>query len=295
MAATAGATLLLSGGGGRLREPWELVTGGVARLVFAGMLVALTGGALTPFFFVLPLLVVAAAVVVRPAVALSLTGGAAAVYLAAIAASNVAFSTEPMSQLAVATACADLASLCLVGWVGMAIGREHAPGPRGRDLPATVDPLTGLRTRPYLLDALERELARSQHTAAATLLMIDLDDLKAINRRRAPGPGRRCALPPRARVAEIRGSKRRRWKKAARPGACCRDRGDRWLGAGREDPRGRGRWGHRDRRGRGADLGVGGHGHVPNDGKSGGELLERADAGMSASSEPASSAVRGSA
>ncbi len=183
VAATAGATLLLQVAvGGRLREPWELVTGGVARLVFAGMLVALTGGALSPFFFVLPLLVVAAAVVVRPAVALSLTGGAAAVYLAAIAASNVAFSTEPMSQLAVATAGVNLTSLCLVGYVGMAIGREHRRAREDANLRATVDPLTGLRTRPYLFDALERELARSQRTGRSfCLLMIDLDDLKAIN------------------------------------------------------------------------------------------------------------------
>jgi diguanylate cyclase (GGDEF)-like protein len=49
---------------------------------------------------------------------------------------------------------------------------------------ATVDQLTGLRTRSYLFSALERELIRSHRTGRGfCLLMIDLDDLKLINDR----------------------------------------------------------------------------------------------------------------
>ena len=66
----------------------------------------------------------------------------------------------------------------------MAIGREQRRAREDANRLATIDPLTGLRTRPYLFGALERELARSQRTGRAfCLLMIDLDDLKVINDR----------------------------------------------------------------------------------------------------------------
>lgn len=185
LAAAAGTTLLLHlATGVRRSEPWRLAAGGAAGLAFAGLLIALTGGALSPFFFALPLLVVAAAVVVRPAITIALTAGAGVVYLAAIEVANSVLGAGPMSQLAVATAGVNLTSLCLVGYVGMAIGREHRRAREDAHRRATMDALTGLRTRPFLFDALERELARSQRTGRAfCLLMIDLDELKTINDR----------------------------------------------------------------------------------------------------------------
>jgi diguanylate cyclase (GGDEF)-like protein len=169
---------------GRIPEAWQLAVGGGVRLAFAALLIALTGGASSPFFFALPLLVVGAAVVVRPTVTLALTGAAGAVYVAAIAAANSLDGVTSMSQLALATAGVNLTSLCLVGYVGMAIGREQRRARDDAHRQATVDGLTGLRTRHYLFDILERELARGQRTGRSfCLLMIDLDDLKSINDR----------------------------------------------------------------------------------------------------------------
>ena len=64
----------------------------------------------------------------------------------------------------------------------MAIGREQRRAREDANRQATEDPLTGLRTRPYLFAALDREVDRSQRTGRSfCLLMIDLDDLKSIN------------------------------------------------------------------------------------------------------------------
>ncbi len=182
LAATALASLVLR----RLIRGWVpevamLAIEGAVGLVFAGMLIALTGGALSPFSFLVPLIVVGAALVVTPGVALLLTAGAGAVYLAAIAIAAAGTPGEP-SALAVATAGINLAALCLVAYVGMAIGREQRRAREDAHRLATEDPLTGLRTRPSLFGSLERELARSSRTGRSfCLLMIDLDDLKRIN------------------------------------------------------------------------------------------------------------------
>jgi len=66
----------------------------------------------------------------------------------------------------------------------MALRREQRRAREAAFRYATVDALTGLRTRAYLFTALERELARSERTGRGfCLLMIDLDDLKGVNDR----------------------------------------------------------------------------------------------------------------
>jgi diguanylate cyclase (GGDEF)-like protein len=66
----------------------------------------------------------------------------------------------------------------------LALRREQRRAREAAFRYATVDALTGLRTRAYLFTALERELARSERTGRGfCLLMIDLDELKGINDR----------------------------------------------------------------------------------------------------------------
>jgi diguanylate cyclase (GGDEF)-like protein len=183
LATAVGATLVLNElVRGWIPDAWLLAAEGATGLGFAGLLVGLTGGALSPFFFALPLIVVGAAIVVRPPVTLVLTAGAGIVYLVAIVAENAGAGS--LSRLAIATASVNLMALCLVAYVGMAIGREQLRAREDADHRATVDVLTGLRTRAYLFSALDRELARSQRTGRSfCLLMMDLDDLKAVNDR----------------------------------------------------------------------------------------------------------------
>jgi diguanylate cyclase (GGDEF)-like protein len=156
----------------------HIVEGAMA-VVFAAVLVALTGGVASPFFFALPLIVVGAAIVVAPGMALALTAGAGLAYLVAVLAPAPA-----LDEVSRATVAVNLTALGLIGYIGMAIGREQRRAREETSRLASVDPLTGLRTRPYLFRALERELARSQRTGRAfCLLMVDMDDLKGINDR----------------------------------------------------------------------------------------------------------------
>ena len=163
----------------RVPDGFLMIVEGALGVVFAAVLVALTGGAASPFFFALPLIAVGVAVVVAPNVALALTAGAALAYIVAV------FAAEPrITAPSLATVGVNLTALGLIAYVGMAIGREQRRARDDANRLATVDPLTGLRTRPYLFHALDRELARSQRTGRAfCILMIDMDDLKGINDR----------------------------------------------------------------------------------------------------------------
>jgi diguanylate cyclase (GGDEF)-like protein len=163
----------------RIPETPLLVVEGALSLLFGAVLIALTGGAGSPFFFALPLVVAGAATVVNPSVTVAMTAGASAAYVAA-----VLIPGTPPGDAWLATTAVNLTGLCLIAYTGTAIGREQRRAREDANRLATVDPLTGLRTRPYLFGALDRELARSQRTGRGfCLLMIDLDDLKGINDR----------------------------------------------------------------------------------------------------------------
>jgi diguanylate cyclase (GGDEF)-like protein len=186
-----GAILVLLGAGGlytfvihdlvprRVPEAVLLVFEGGVSVLSVVTLIALTGGATSPFFFALPLIVVGAATVVAPGVTLGLTAAAALAYLVAVLANDPVIDAQWLTTVGI-----NLTALGLIAYVGMAIGREQRRARDDANLLATIDQLTGLRTRPFLFNALDRELARSQRTGRAfCVLMIDMDDLKGINDR----------------------------------------------------------------------------------------------------------------
>ena len=222
----------------RVPDALLLTVEGAMAVVFAAVLVALTGGVASPFFVALPLIVVGAATVVTPGMALALTAGAALAYLVAVLAPAPALDEASLATIAV-----NLTALGLTGYIGMAIGREQRRARLETSRLASVDPLTGLRTRPYLFGALERELARSQRTGRAfCLLMIDMDDLKGINDRLGHLVGDRALrlvgdVDPRAHPADRHGRpvRGRRVRRAAP-----RDRFHGRLDPRGEDPPGRG-------------------------------------------------------
>jgi diguanylate cyclase (GGDEF)-like protein len=81
-----------------------------------------------------------------------------------------------------ATVGVNLTALILLAYAAMVIAREQR---RTRDAAvrlSTVDPLTGLFNRGFFFAAIEREIARSARSSRGfCLLMMDLDELKAIN------------------------------------------------------------------------------------------------------------------
>lgn len=161
--------------------PAKFVVEGSVAITVATLLVALTGGVGSPFFFVFPLIVGGAALVVSPAITVALAGGATLGYVLAVIAGSSAGALGPATA---ATVGVNLMALILLAYAAMVVAREQR---RTRDAAirmSTVDPLTGLFNRTFFFAAVSREIARSARSGRGfCLLMMDLDDLKTINDR----------------------------------------------------------------------------------------------------------------
>jgi diguanylate cyclase (GGDEF)-like protein len=148
-------------------------------LGFATTLVGLTGGLASPFTFVFPLIVGAGALLVAPRTALALAVLATAAYIGAGLLVDPSPEVGSLVQMAV-----NLTGVYLLAYIGASVGKEQR---RVRDAAirlSTVDSLTGLYNRSFFFTALEREIARGDRSGRAfCLLMLDLDDLKAVNDR----------------------------------------------------------------------------------------------------------------
>jgi diguanylate cyclase (GGDEF)-like protein len=161
--------------------PGRFVVEGSVALTAATFLVALTGGVQSPFFFTFPLIVAGAALVVSSSVTVGLTVVAALGYLTGVLAGSPPNSMGPMAGAVIGV---NLTALILLAYVAMVIAREQR---RTRDAAirlSTIDPLTGLFNRTFFFAAIEREITRSARSGRGfCLLMMDLDELKAVNDR----------------------------------------------------------------------------------------------------------------
>jgi diguanylate cyclase (GGDEF)-like protein len=150
-----------------------------AALAFGAVLIFLTGGFGSPFAFTFPLIVGGASLVIGPGPTLVLAIAAAAGYVGAAYAGSGAPTTVETVGVAV-----NLTGLFLLAGIGSVVGREQR---RSRDAAlrlSAIDTLTGLYNRTFFFVALEREIARSERSGRGfCLIMLDLDELKAINDR----------------------------------------------------------------------------------------------------------------
>jgi diguanylate cyclase (GGDEF)-like protein len=158
----------------------KFVVEGSVAITFATLLVLLTGGNDSPFFFTFPLIVGGAALVVSPRVTFALAAVASLAYIFAISSPG----TTPLPPVVVAKVGINLTALVLLAYVAMVIAREQR---RARDAAirlSTIDPLTGLFNRTFFFAAVDREIARSARSNRGfCVLMMDLDELKANNDR----------------------------------------------------------------------------------------------------------------
>ena len=158
----------------------KFVVEGSVAITVATLLVALTGGAASPFFFAFPLIVGGAALVVSPPITVTLVAAAAIGYVLAVVAGTVG----ALGPATAAVVGVNLTALVLIAYVAMVIARAQR---RTRDAAirlSTVDSLTGLFNRTFFFAAMDREIARSARSGRGfCLLMMDLDELKAINDR----------------------------------------------------------------------------------------------------------------
>ncbi len=162
--------------------PAKFVVEGSVAITVATLLVALTGGVVSPFFFVYPLIVGGAALVVTPSITLGLAATAALGYLLAVllGTENVLLGRPATT----ATVGINLTAMILLAYVAMVIAREQRASRDAAIRLSTIDPLTQLFNRGFFFAALEREIARSARSGRGfCLLMMDLDELKVINDR----------------------------------------------------------------------------------------------------------------
>jgi len=161
--------------------PAKFIVEGSVAITVATLLVALTDGVASPFFFAFPLIVGGAALVVSPPITVVLAAAASAGYVLAVIAGSPPGSLGPATA---ATVGVNLTALILLAYVAMVIARAQR---RTRDAAirlSTVDSLTGLFNRTFFFAAIDREIARSARSGRGfCLLMMDLDELKAINDR----------------------------------------------------------------------------------------------------------------
>lgn len=169
--------LMPPGGLGTLRVVVEASAG----IVMLTMLVILTGGAMSPFFFIYPLLVGGAALIASPRATLLLTAETAAAYFVGSfwEPLGVDAARESMARVAIS-----LTVLALLSYTGMVISRVQRRTREAAIRMSTVDSLTDLRNRAFFFNAVDREVLRSRRFRRGfCLLMMDLDGLKAINDR----------------------------------------------------------------------------------------------------------------
>jgi diguanylate cyclase (GGDEF)-like protein len=161
--------------------PAKFVVEGSVAITVGTLLVALTGGVTSPFFFVFPLIVGGAALVVTSSITVALAGGATLGYVLAVLAGSP---TGTLASEIASTVGVNLTALILLAYAATVIAREQR---RTRDAAirlSTVDPLTGLFNRTFFFAAMSREIARCARSGRGfCLLMMDLDDLKEINDR----------------------------------------------------------------------------------------------------------------
>jgi diguanylate cyclase (GGDEF)-like protein len=157
----------------------KYIVEGVVSIVFVTLVVLLTGGAPSPFFFAFALIVVGAALVVPPPAAVAMAVLAAASYFVAIV---VDFPPGGLDMAAIAIVGVNLLALILLAYVAMVVAREQRRTRRAAVRLSTIDALTGLANRAYLIAAIEREIERgTRYGRGFCLLMADLDNLKGVN------------------------------------------------------------------------------------------------------------------
>ena len=160
---------------------WRLPLEATVVLAFLTILIALTGGKDSPYFFGYILLVGAAALSTSDVGGAVLAMISSIAYLAAvlIAAGGTTLPSDNFGVVAF-----NLVSISLVMYVASVIGREQRRAREEALKLSRFDSLTALHSRDYFTSELEQEILRATRTGRPfAVAMVDLDGLKAANDR----------------------------------------------------------------------------------------------------------------
>ena len=160
---------------------WRLPLEAAAAIVFITVLLVLTGGQTSPFFFGYILLLGAAAVWAPGLGAIMLALGTGIAYLIGVL---VPFGTVPTTPADYGRVAFNLIALALVAYVSTIVGREQRRAREEALRLSRFDSLTGLHSRDYFHAEIEQEILRASRSGRPfALAMFDLDGLKAANDR----------------------------------------------------------------------------------------------------------------
>jgi diguanylate cyclase (GGDEF)-like protein len=169
--------ILPTGSLGRWRQPLEAA----GALAFLTVLLILTGGQASPFFFGYILLLGAGSVWATGLGAAILAVATALAYLIGVLVPLNALPAGPGDLSRVAF---NLIALALVAYVSAIVGREQRRSREEALKLSRYDSLTGLHSRDFFLAEMEQEILRAARSGRPfALLMFDLDGLKAANDR----------------------------------------------------------------------------------------------------------------
>ena len=160
---------------------WRMPLEGAAAIVFVTLLVALTGGLRSEYFFGYILVLGAGSLWASGFGPLVLTAVATVAYLLAVivAGGPGLFTAEGLGRVAF-----NIIAMCLVTYVSWVFGREQRRAREEALRLSRFDSLTGLYSRSYFISTVEREIPRSARSGRPfAMLMFDLDGLKAANDR----------------------------------------------------------------------------------------------------------------
>ena len=160
---------------------WRAQVEGAAVVVFLTILLMLTGGFRSPFFFGYILLLGIGSLWssgVGPPILAAIT---VVVYLLAVVVSS---GPELFMFDSIGRVTFNVVALVLVTYVASVIGREQRRSREEALRLSRFDSLTGLYSRAFFVSTLEREIPRAARTGRPfSMLMFDLDGLKAANDR----------------------------------------------------------------------------------------------------------------
>ena len=168
---------------GRWRLPVEAATA----LVFLTVLIGMTGGHESPYFFGYVLLVGAAALTTAGVWAAILAVASSASYIVAIVAQGglgIDGSLQALTSEDIGEVAFNLVVIAVVMYVASVVGREQRRAREEALRLSRFDPLTRLFSRAHFAVELEQETLRASRTGRAfAVAMVDLDGLKAANDR----------------------------------------------------------------------------------------------------------------
>jgi diguanylate cyclase (GGDEF)-like protein len=163
----------------RILGPGKFILEGTGTVAVVTLLVALTGGAASPFVVGYFLIAAGAALLVDARTNFLLAASISILYLVTVFLVQAA---QPLATMDVARLVAGLVAFWLISYLASVVARAQRTTRDAAVRLSLIDPLTRLANRAYVMAVLDREVQRAHRTGRGfCVLAADLDGLKPVN------------------------------------------------------------------------------------------------------------------